>query len=364
MIRSFYLVLVNFLLLSSAVVTNVANAEPYLAIKTGNKCSACHVNPAGGGKRNLTGAAYGQTAASARLPVSIWTANPDSRLSFGADLRGNISAINIPNQVDQLAFELEEALIYAETELIKNQLSLYLDQRVAPGGSFNREAFGLYKFKHGDTSFYTKFGRFFLPYGFRIEDDTAFIRQATGFNFDNPDTGIELGIDYKKQTANIAISNGTAGTAEIDKGKQLSLRTSYVDSSWRLGGSFSFNDAESANRISSGLFAGLRTGLIQWLGEFAFVRDDLESEEDRDQFALFTEANVGYRQGHNIKLTYEHLDSDRDIDENEQNRFSAVYEYFPIQFVQVIGGLRISEGIPQIDAQNTNEAFVQLHLYY
>jgi len=198
----------------------------------------------------------------------------------------------------------------------------------------------------------------------RLEDDTAFIRQATGFNFDNQDTGVEFGIDRSKFTANIAISNGTAGTAETDLGKQLSFRSSFVDNRWRIGGSLNINDADAATRTVAGLFGGLRTGIVQWLGEFAFIRDDLEIGEDQEQLAVFTEANIGWRKGHNIKLTYEHLDSDLDIDENEENRVSGVYEYFPIQFVQLIGGLRISDGIPQIDSQNTDEVFVQMHLYF
>ena len=354
--------LLSSVLLLVTMCFSVVHAEPYLAIKAGVKCSSCHVNPTGGGKRNNFGAVFGQTALSANPPPALWSQNPDNRFSFGADLRGNALATDIPNQSNQLAFELEEALLYAEISLIKDRISLYLDQNVSPGAAFSREAYGLFKIAGG--KYYAKAGRFFLPYGFRLEDDTAFIRQATGFNFNNPDTGIEISVDQDKFSANLAISNGTQGAAEIDTGKQLSLRASIVEESWRVGGSLSFNDTDSADRTVTGLFGGLRTGFVQWLGEFAFIRDEFDSGEQQEQIALFTEANIGWRQGHNIKLTYEHLDSDLDIDENEQNRISTVYEYFPIQFVQLTGGLRFSDGIPQIDSQNTNEAFLQLHLYF
>ena len=133
--------------------------------------------------------------------------------------------------IAQFAFELEEVLLYAEVSLLKEQLSLYLDQRVAPGGALNREAFGLYKSKRG---YYAKAGQFFLPYGFRLEDDTAFIRQITGFNFNNPDRGVEVGIDAAKFSANLALSNGTPGVSETDRGKQVSFRSSYVETDWRF----------------------------------------------------------------------------------------------------------------------------------
>ena len=56
--------------------------------------------------------------------------------------------------------------------------------------------------------------------------------------------------------------------------------------------------------------------------------------------------------------------SDRSISNDAQTRVSAVYEWTPIQFVQLRGGTRIQDGIPQINSQHTRLYFVELHGFF
>jgi hypothetical protein len=99
------------------------------------------------------------------------------------------------------------------------------------------------------------------------------------------------------------------------------------------------------------------------LGEIDTVLDDSNSS-DRKQMAGLLEGNWRVRQGHNFKLTGEFYDPDGTVNKDQQTRFSAVYEYAPIQFLQLRGGLRYYAGIPQNDVQNRRWYFVELHGFY
>lgn len=354
--------LATALLIIAAASCDLANAEPYLAVQTGVKCMACHVSPTGGGMRTNYGSIVGQTSLASRPPISVWDGTVTDRLQFGGDIRANAQGTRIPNQDNRFEFNLEEALLYAEFKLIPEKLSLYFDERVAPGGASSREAYALFWFK--DKSAYVRAGRMFLPYGWRLEDDTAFIRQVPGINYTTPDDGIEFGLEGPRTSVNLALTNGNAGAGETDRGKQISLRGSYVQTKWRLGASLNYNDVDNAERSMANIFAGVKTGKVSWLAEVDFVNSKGFVDGSRKQIIGLLEANFWARQGHNVKLSYEFFDPDDTLDEDERNRYSLVWEHFPMQFLQVILGIRINDGIPQNDLQNTEEAFLQLHTYF
>jgi len=92
---------------------------------------------------------------------------------------------------------------------------------------------------------YLKVEKRMLPYGLRLEDDTAFIRQAAQINFDNGDSGAELGLEFNRGTVNFAATNGSTATTNDDEKFQHTLRNEYLGQYWRLGGSALVNDSES-----------------------------------------------------------------------------------------------------------------------
>ena len=343
-----------------------AHAEPYLAVQTGFKCGQCHVNPTGGGERNAFGNAFAQTQLPARridTGPDTWTGEVTKFLSLGGDLRFDASYTQIPHSPSVNQFDLEQARVYLNASPIPQRLSVYVDEQVAPGGALNREAYGVYWSANHD--WYVKAGQMYLPFGFRLQDQTAFVRQVSGINMTTPDKGAEFGWERGAWDAQFTVSNGTAGGPVSNLGKQYGGQLIYVEPLWRVGLAANYNDASAAGgRGTYGAFAGLRTGPIAWLGEADYIDDRSLGAGTVKMVATLAEANWRIAQGHNLKVTGEFYDPNRDIAHNGRTRWSLVYELTPIQFVQLRAGARYSDGIPQAPSQREKLVFVQLHGFF
>src|SRR5688572_12401558 len=328
------------------VVGSQANAEPYLAAQMGLKCGQCHVNPTGGGMRTVFGNTWAQTNMAQKRIGSeedLWTGQVMKFLSVGGNARANYNWEDVPNQAGTNDFDVEEARAYLDFGVIPNRLSVYLDQRFAPGNSTNMEANVRYWIK--ENSFYVKAGRMYLPFGYRLEDDNAFVRQVSGINMQTPDEGAEFGIEHGSWSAQLAISNGSGGAPESDHGKQFTTRVEFAQSVWRAGASLLFNDTDFGERSGAGVFGAFRAGPVTLLGEVDYIDDDSIGVDGRKLMASLAEADWKIRQGHNLKVSFEWLEPNRDVDEDEQTRSSLLYEWSPIQFVQVRAGVRRYDGI-------------------
>jgi hypothetical protein len=132
----------------------------------------------------------------------------------------------------------------------------------------------------------------------------------------------------------------------------------------RAGVSFNANDSDAGDRQMQNVFFGLRTGPIAWLAQVDWINDDLPVGGDRDSLAGLIEGNWLFRRGHNLKVTYDYFDPDDDLDEDHQARYSVLWEYSPMQFAQSRVGIRIYDGVPQVDAQNREEFFIELHGHF
>jgi hypothetical protein len=344
------------------VLPNAASAEPYLAVESGLKCSNCHTNPSGGGKRNLFGTLYARNQISARAVELVegrapWTGDVSSRwFAVGGDFRGGYESVETPGFPEESETDIFRATAYVELRLVPNLLKLYVDQKIAPDDSENREAYALLTPKQG--KFVLKAGQMFVPFGLRLQDGNAFVRQATGVNFLTPDDGVEFGLELAKWSTQVAVIEGDAGSND-----QVSASTVYVQPRWRLGASINTSEDAFGDREMQAIFGGLKTGPITWLAEVSFIKDESPSG-DNDQYATLLEGNWRLRKGHNLKGTYEFLEPDSDRDEDQQERYSFVWEYSPIQFVQSRIGVRRYNGIPNIATSNRDEVFAELHVYF
>jgi len=352
-------------------------AEPYLAVRTGFKCGQCHVNPTGGGKRKEFGSIYSQTAlAEERLDpatgkavpegaasdAAVWTGKLNDHFAIGSDLRANLSGTRVPNSPSTVAFDPTRAQLYLEVKPIVDRLTIYFDERVAPGSATNRETYAM--LWTADRSAYVKAGRMFVPFGLRIEDDGAFIRQVTGTTFNSSDDGIEGGLELGAWSVNVSVTNGSGGGTETNRGKMISSLATFVQPDWRVGASYSANYNGAADRRMQSVFAGLRTGIVAWLASGIYVTDDGTPTGRLRQWATLLEGNVEVAKGHNLKLTYEYYDPNQDVKEDQRERYSVVWEYMPIQFTQFRLGARKNNGIPQNNAQNATEFFLQWHAFF
>ncbi|MGI9203340.1 MAG: hypothetical protein ACR2Q3_04995, partial [Woeseiaceae bacterium] len=76
------------------------------------------------------------------------------------------------------------------------------------------------------------------------------------------------------------------------------------------------------------------------------------------------EANWLLRSGHNVKISYDYFDPDDDLSEDHQVRYSLIWEFTPIQFLQGRFGARLYDGTPQVNRQNRDEFFAELHGFF
>ena len=347
------------------LLAGTAAAEPYLAVREGMTCSACHVDPAGGGLR----APFGNTFAQQQLPAvplssdaPAWTGSLAERFLVGANARAAARQTELDDSDDNLDFGVDRVSLYLGAEL--GRASLYVDQQVAPGGSLNRQAWA--KLELGtwyNGTWYARAGRMFLPFGWRLEDDSAFVREVTGINLNQGDDGVEVGFEGAGFSWQLAATNGNGGGPEVDDGKLFSTRAAFIRPRWQAGISAYRNDTDEGQRTIVGAFFGLRTGPVTWLAEFDQVEDEGDAADDRQEQGVgLLEANLTLKRGHNLKLTAEGVFPEGAAE--DLYRFSAVYELFPWPFTQLRLGVRTRDSDADEAELNSEEAFLQVHVFF
>src|SRR4029450_12155950 len=108
--------------------------------------------------------------------------------------------------------KVQEALGYLQVDLWPDVLSLYGDFNAAGGGVTARETVAILKLPY---DIFFKGGRFFPPFGLRLYEDASYVRTDTGFTFQNPDEGAELGIIPGPFYLAASVTNGAGGDRDV-----------------------------------------------------------------------------------------------------------------------------------------------------
>lgn len=379
-------------------------AEPYLAIRYGYKCSQCHINPTGGGQRNLFGTIFSQTEMPNRVLSSravnrflglanTWREDSEESssdngpvestfysgyltrfLSVGGDVRFRHQTVfRNSNDTQSNAFNTT-ANLYGTVELLDGAVSVYADERVAPGNVSSREFFGLLR---GPWNSYFKAGRIMLPFGLRMQDDSAFIREFSGFNFGVQDVGLEVGLEPGPLSLSAAVSNGSQSTSDDNNDKQVTAMASFIQRFWRIGAQTTWNNTPTAKRAAVGGFGGLNLGFIPWaqqyfekaslLGEIDYLRDELRTlpgDPEVGQLLLYGALNYELLRGVNLRVAYDFADPDTSTSEDSFVRVSTGVEYTVTQFLQLRSFYRFRDDTETSLRDDESVLEFEVHLFF
>ena len=356
-----------------------ARAEPYLMVREGAKCSACHTNQTGGGKRTAFAHIHAHDIEHDLdlLPVppgvKPFNGEINSYASIGGDLRvQNITVFqDRPNRLGRVptneAFRRSvrsndsrvfEFLAYGQVDLLPDFVTLYADEDFTSGAT-NREAFGMIRgFLPWDT--YVKAGRLFPAYGLRVQDDQAFIRARTGYTFQTPDEGGEIGIQPGPFFLASSITNGAPGDKDVAAtvNGYTMLEDVPVVRHVLAGASFA---RQSNKRYEGGFYGGSNWWRFTYLGEIDWINDrKLGSPGRNDKYAAYGEADFLLFDWLNLRGVFEFVKVTRDRD---QTRYAIGAEPFVNRVIQPIIQYRINNGLASQPGQNRDELWLELHFF-
>lgn len=308
--------------------------EPYISMRTGLPCQACHINRTGGGQRTPFGNIFAQTQLPARPATTIVPKEITDFLRVGFDLRTEGQAALRSTSTPRTQLLLDVAQLYIEGRFLDGRVVMYMDETMGPENAYAREAFLMVEGLPANG--YVKAGRLLLPYGWRLQDDAEFIRARTDFNYFASDQGAEVGFAPGHLQFALAITNGNFGAYETDNGKQLTSQASLVFRRFRIGLSASRNESgATARRDVFGGFGGVTVGHLTLLGELDRRRDvNTVTTAATNHLLGYGEADWLVRRGVNTKVTFGWWDPNTDAaaTNDRQLRMRFGLEAFPVPF--------------------------------
>ena len=375
-----------------------ALAEPYLAVREGYKCSACHVNMTGGGMRTSFVSAHAREILHypdwwARLtkPADAFTGDINQYVGIGGDIRTSLTFEtqdtpdkngNVNNNqafrthLQSTDISVYEAVGYLNVNLIPDLLNFYLDERFQPSVD-TREVFGMLSLPY---DIYLKAGEMFLPYGLELQDDNAFIRggrngsATTGFSFFVSQPAFEIGWEPGPMAFAAAVSQGVANDNDVQlTGTDYFMFTELpVVRNVLAGVSGSFNGGSTETSLF-GFFGGFNLGPFNGLGEVDFGHTSCSAcganqvSVHEGTFETYVEGNYLALNWLNVKAAFDYADWDGTLPRagsDAENRVSFGLEPFIARFIQLRTFYRVSNGIASNPSHNQGLWSAEVHVFF
>jgi len=373
-----------------------AAAEPYIAVREGYKCSACHVNMTGGGMRTSFVSAHAREIlhypdwfAKLTKPVDAFSGEINQYVSLGSDVRTSLSftlqdkgtkeGVNNDKafrwRLTETDISVDEATGYLSVNLIPDLLMVYLDERFAPTVD-TREVFGM---MYLPWDIYTKAGKMFLPYGLQLQDDQAFIRggrngsATTGFSFNVSQPAFELGWEPGPMALAIAVSQGVVNDRDVQlTGTDYFMFTELPVVRNVLAGLSGTYSGGNTQTSWVGVFTGFDLYRFTYLGEvdfgnFHFQDTTLNKRIDTGTFITYHEGNYLLFDWLNLKVAFDYADWDGTLPRqgsNGENRFSFGLEPFLARFLQLRTFYRVTNGVASNASHNQSLWYAEIHVFF
>jgi hypothetical protein len=369
-----------FSIFASMLLISQSFPLPRFALRNGQTCIDCHINPTGGEMRSYGGWLYGKNTLSLYTSDGKLSPKIGDNISYGLDYRTQYLVRSIDSTTSKSDFQKMEGTVYLNVDL-SEEIDIYARYDFL---SSIWEAYGILNVLPNDS--YIKVGTFSPNFGIRLDDHTAYTRGGDlgvlfttgtrqGLIYDPyyTETGAEIGINLGK-IANITASVGNPRTQEFiaDPTYTTRLQINPIIASkvsLLMGGSYAvykeqrFNPLAGTSGIANiqfyGGFGGIGFGDAALLAEYDIGKNNIVTGNSTS--SLMIEGSYRIMKGLEAVVRYDRFDINVDTPNNELKRLIVGFEFYPYSFIEVIPQYRFQWETPEV---KNNSYLMQFHFYY